>query len=147
MPANTTPIFPLTPKVSFGKVLTANTNYDGTGTAGQKAVIFTAGSNGARIDQIRARALGTNITTALRIFVNNGSDNTVATNNTLVQEATISATTASQVAALVDNLLTVTVGADTVPAVLYLPAGYTIIASVGTTITSGIQVTVYAGDY
>jgi hypothetical protein len=147
MPANTTPIFPLTPKVSFGKVLTANTNYDGTGTAGQKAIIFTAGSNGARIDQVRARALGTNITTALRIFVNNGSDNTVATNNTLVQEATISATTASQVAALADNLLTVTVGSDTVPAVLYLPAGFTIIASVGTTIASGIQVTVHAGDY
>ena len=147
MPANTTPIFPLTPKVSFGKVLAANTNYDGTGTAGQKAVIFTAGSNGARIDQIRARALGTNTTTVLRIFVNNGSDNTVATNNTLVQEATITGTTASQVAALADNLLTVTVGADTVPAVLYLPAGYTIIASVGTVITSGIQVTVHAGDY
>jgi hypothetical protein len=65
----------------------------------------------------------------------------------LVQEATISATTASQVAALADNLLTVTVGADTVPAVLYLPAGFTIIASVGTTIAAGIQVTVHAGDY
>lgn len=147
MPANTTPIFPLTPKVSWGKVTTANTNYDGTGTAGQKAVVFTAGSNGARIDQIRARALGTNITTALRIFVNNGSDDTVATNNTLVHEATVSATTASQVAALADNLLTVTVGADTVPAVLYLPAGYKIIASVGTTITAGLQVTAYGGDY
>lgn len=147
MPANTTPIFPLTPKVQFGKVLNANTNTDGTGTAGQKSVVFTAGSNGARIDQIRARALGTNITTVIRLFVNNGSDDTVAANNTLVHEATISATTSSNVAALTDNVLTITVGADTIPAIPYLPATYKIIATVGTAIAAGIQVTVYGGDY
>ena len=74
MAANTIPIFPLTPKVSWGKVITADAtaakNHDGTSATA--ILLFTAGVNGARIDEIRAVALGTNIATALRIFINNG---------------------------------------------------------------------------
>ena len=60
MPANFQPIFPLTPKVSWGSVDTANTAKDGTGTI---VTIFEAGANGARIDQIKVRAKGTNVAT------------------------------------------------------------------------------------
>lgn len=145
MPANTLPIFPLTPKVSWGKVETANTNYDGTGTV---VTVFTAGAEGSRIDQIKVRALGTNVATVLRLFINNGSTNATATNNTLIHETTIAATTAIQTAQLVDNLITVTVNTtETVPPIPYLPAGYKINASVGTGVAAGLQVTVHGADY
>lgn len=144
MPANTAPIFPLTPKVNFGKVLTANTATDGTGTT---VVVFTAGANGSKIDQIKVRALGTNVATVLRLFVNNGSDPAVATNNSLIHETTIAATTISQTAALADNDITIPKGDLVDVPIPYLPAGYKILASVGTTIVAGIQVTVHGGDY
>lgn len=151
MPANTTPIFPLTPKVSYGTITTADTSYTGTGTAGQKAVVFTATGTatgfGARIDQIKVKALGSNVTTVLRFFVNNGSDNTVAANNSLVHEATISQTTTSNVAALVDNNITISVGAETRVPIPYIPAGYNVFVTIGTAVSAGLQVTVHGGEY
>ena len=135
MPANTTPIFPLTPKVSFAKLLTANTAKDGTGTV---ASVFTAGANGARVDYLKVRALGTNVATVLRVFINNGSDPTVATNNTLFIEQTIAATTLSEVAALADNIVTLD---------LSLPAGYVLTCTIGTTVAAGLMVTAVGGDY
>jgi len=83
MTANTQPIFPLTPKVSWGTVTTANTAKDGTGTV---VTVFTAGADGSRIDQIKVRALGTNVATVIRFFVNNGSTNATAANNSLVHD-------------------------------------------------------------
>lgn len=50
MPANTTPIFTLTPKVGLASVSAANTASDGSGTL---VTLFTAGSNGSRIERIR----------------------------------------------------------------------------------------------
>ena len=53
MPANFTPVFPLTPKVGRTTLTAANTAMDGTGTC---PVIFSAaGSFGARVDRIRYR--------------------------------------------------------------------------------------------
>ncbi|MBI4856174.1 MAG: hypothetical protein HY818_05485 [Acetobacterium woodii] len=144
MAANLQPIFPLTPKVSWGTVATANTVKDGTGTV---VTAFTAGVNGSKIDQIKVRALGTNIATVLRIFVNNGSANTTAVNNTLIHEVTISATTLSEVAALTDTDVTITKGSDVVVPIPYLPAGYKINVAIGTTIAAGLQVTVHGADY
>lgn len=144
MAANLQPIFPLTPKVSWGTVATANTAKDGTGTV---VTAFTAGVNGSKIDQIKVRALGTNIATVLRIFVNNGSANTTAVNNALIHEVTISATTLSEVAALTDTDVTITKGSDVVVPIPYLPAGYKINVAIGTTIAAGLQVTVHGADY
>jgi hypothetical protein len=135
MPANTTPIFPLVPKVSFAKLQTANTAKDGTGTV---ASVFTAGANGSRIDYLKVRALGTNVATVLRVFINNGSDPTVAANNTLFIEQTIAATTLSEVAALADNIVTLD---------LSLPAGYVLNCTIGTTVAAGLMVTAVGGDY
>lgn len=144
MPANTQPLFPLTPKVASGKLLTANTAKDGTGTV---STVFTAGVNGSRIDKIQVRALGTNVATVLRLFINNGNDPTIATNNMLVYEKTISATTLSEVAELADIVLDVTRGTTTEAVIPYLPAGHKINAAIGTTVASGLQCTVYGGDY
>ncbi|WP_135553238.1 hypothetical protein [Paenibacillus cymbidii] len=145
MAANTIPIFPLTPKVSWGNVATANTAKDGTGTV---VTVFTAGTNGSKIDQIKVRALGTNVATVLRIFINNGSTNATASNNSLIHEVTIASTTLSEVAALVDNDVTITKNTtETVVPIPYLPAGYKINITIGTTVAAGLQVTVHGADY
>ena len=135
MPANTSPIFPLTPKISWGTVTTANTAKDGTGTV---VTVFTAGENGARVDYLKIRALGTNIATVARVFVNNGSTNATAANNTLIIDQTIAATTNSETAQLTDNIIQLD---------LSLPAGYKINVTIGTSVAAGLQVTAVGGDY
>ena len=49
MPANTSPIFTLTPEAATATIAAANTARDGSGTL---VDLFTAGSNGSRIDFI-----------------------------------------------------------------------------------------------
>ncbi len=136
MAANTAPIFPLAPKVQWGTTLTAaNTAKDGTGTV---VLVYTAGSNGDRLDYVRVRALGTNTATVLRLFVNNGSDPTVAANNVLITEKTIAATTLSEVAELAETTIAMDLG---------LPAGYRVYATIGTTIAAGLIVAGVGGAY
>lgn len=150
MPANTQPIFPLTPKVSWGKLTTANTAMDGTGTVVE---LFIAGTNGSRIDQIKVRPLcdsatqSSNVATVLRLFINNGSTNATVANNSLAHETTIASEAHDADGALDDYVITVVVGSETRCPIPYLPAGYKILATVGTTISAGIQVTVHGGDY
>ena len=144
MAANTVPIYPNVPNFSGNKVTTADAtaskNHDGTSSGA--VLLFTAGSFGSRIDEISAVALGTNVATALRIFVNNGQDPTTAANNFLYKEVTAAATTISEVAALTAiSILTASSSA------LVLPAGYRLYAVVGTTIATGIMVNVIGGDY
>lgn len=135
MAANINPIFPLTPKISWGTLTTANTAKDGTGTI---VSVFTAGANGARLDRIKVRSTGTAVATVLRIFINNGQDATVAANNTLYLETTIAATTLSETAALADNIIAMDVT---------LPAGYSVTCTIGTTVAASLAVTAEGGDY
>jgi len=144
MPANTSPIFPLTPNVSWGTLATANTAKDGTGTV---VTLFTAGASGSRIDQIKVRALGSNVATVLRLFVNNGVDPTTATNNSLIHETTIAATTLSETSELADNDILITKGDFVFAPIPFLPAGYKITATIGTTVAAGLQCTIHGGDY
>ena len=136
MPANTSPIFPLTPQIAFTTITAANTATDGTGTV---ATIFTAGTNGGRVDYIRCRALGTNVATVLRVFINNGSTNATATNNALFDELTLPVTTASN---------TSDTGGDSDVALnLSLPTGYKINVVLATAVAAGWKVTAVGGDY
>lgn len=144
MPANTVPIFPLTPKTTWGSVATANTAKDGTGTV---VTVFTAGTNGSKIDQIKVRPLGTNVATVLRIFINNGSANSTPANNSLIHEKTMANSTLSEVAELADTDLLIPKGGDVAVPIPYLPPGYKINVTVGTTIAAGLQVTVHGSDY
>ena len=136
MPANTTPIFPLTPIVSVGSTVSAaNTALDGTGTV---VTLFTAGTNGSRVDYVRVKNTGTAVATVFRLFVNNGGATTTATNNSLTADQTITAYTLSQINASSDYVI---------PLGINLPSGYRLTASVGTVVAAALVVTVIAGDY
>lgn len=136
MAANTSPIFILTPTVQWSSSGTsANTNFDGTGTV---ATVFTASTNGSRIEKIKLKHLGTNVATVIRLFINNGSSNTTAANNSLYKEVTMAANTASQTAESTEV---------EIPVDLVLPASYKITCTTGTAIASGVQVTAVGGHY
>jgi hypothetical protein len=146
MPANTSPIFPLTPAITWvsgtGATagtpgLTANTTTDLTaGTI--YGPIETAATNGTRLDFIKVRPLGTNVQTVIRIWINNGSATTTAANNALYLERTLSATTVSQTAEQPDINL---------PLSISIPATYRIYATFGTAVAAGFHLTAVGGDY
>lgn len=52
MPANSSPIFILTPNIGNARLVAANTSADGSGTVYQ---LIAAGSNGTRVDAVRFR--------------------------------------------------------------------------------------------
>jgi len=146
MSANTQPIFPLTPIVSWNTsaITTANTAKDGTGTV---VTLATGGLNGTRIDQIKVRPLGTNVATVMRFFINNGLANTTAANNALVYEITCPSTTLSEVAALADIDVLVYKGSEVYPPIQVLPTGYKLNVTIGTTVASGFSIVVSGGDF
>ena len=130
---------PLTPVVQVGKtLLTANTAKDGTGPV---VTLYTAGSNGSKVDGVQVDYTGTSVATVLRLFVNNGLTPTVAANNTLFKSISVPANTLSETAAALD-FYTQMIGSGS----LMLPAGYNILATIGTTIAAAIAVTATGGD-
>lgn len=141
MPANLQPIFPLTPNTSWGTVQAANTAMDGTGTV---VTVFTAGANGARLDAIKVRALGTNVASVLRLWINNGGANSTPSNNSLFYEVSLPATTLTQVASTTD----ISLQFDTInlPQVV-LPTGYKVNVTIGTAVAAGWHVTAFGGSY
>ena len=106
MAVTATPIFAQTPNLGALNVVlsTAMTNtksFDGTETAGTSmALVYTAGANGSRVDQVVCRLASTNGATAsgssnatvVRFWINNGSANTTAANNIFLGEVAIPAT-------------------------------------------------------
>ena len=143
MAANTTPIYSKAGQISFSALLrTANTAKDGTGVT---SLIFTAGADGARVERVRIKPVGTNVATVVRIFINNGSDPTVAANNVLYAEKTIAANTLSEVAeSALNELPTIT---DTTAFPLVLPPSYRLYATIGTTVAAGIRITAIGSTY
>jgi hypothetical protein len=160
MAVTATPIFTQTPNVGALNALlsTAMTNtkaFDGTETAGTAmALVFTAGADGSRVDQVVCRlsstngatASGTSAATLVRVWINNGSANTTAGNNIFIGEVAIPATavTALGTSALATYSLTLPTNG------LNLPASYRIYA--GTTVAAGgtniaIAVSALGGNY
>lgn len=137
MAANTSPISPIAPSTAWAStVLTAaNTALDGTGTVSD---IITAGANGAKVSRIRVVHKGTNVATVMRIFLNNGSTNTTAANNSLIAEETIAANTLSQTAKSVFY---------DIPINMALKPGHKLFYTIGTAVAAGHLVTADAGDY
>lgn len=86
MPANTSPLFGLTPVIGFGQLTTANTNRDGTGTI---VDLVTGGTYGTRVDFVTIKATGTTTGQIVRFFYHDG------TAYRLVHEESISAATPS----------------------------------------------------
>jgi len=156
MAKTATPIFPQTPNQGVMNCVlsTAMTNtkaMDGTETAGTAlALAFTAGAEGARIDTITVRytatngqtATGTSASSVIRLWLNNGSANTVATNNKFIGEIAIPAQTVTALATGIMPEYVKTLG-------ISVPAGYKIYA--GNTVAAGgvlgFLVDVVGGDY
>lgn len=139
MPANTAPIFTLTPKVQWADAMTtANTTKDLT--SGTIYLAFTAGANGSYVQRIRFRTLGTNLAATVgRIWINTGGATGTGANNILWDEISLPTTTVTETAAQANYEL---------PLNFALPAGYTIYITLGTAPNAaGWDAAVIGGDY
>lgn len=117
-------------------VVTATGDY--TGVSANHVLLHTAGSNGSFVRGIRCTAEGTNTASVLRVYLNNGSTNGTATNNALIGQQSLPATTATNTAATVEIYY---------PLNLPIGAGFRIYAGVGTTVAAGWMCVVDAGQY
>jgi hypothetical protein len=137
MVANVNPIFPLTPHVSWtDAILTANTTKDlSTGTV---TLAFTAGADGSFVERITGQALGTNVASLARVFLNNGAATTTATNNTFIDQIGLPAITLSENSEVAKVSLSINQA---------IPAGYRLYIVLGTTVAAGWEFTVWGGDY
>jgi len=160
MAVTATPVFTQTVNVGAlnAIVSTAMTNtsaFDGTQAAGTAmALVFTAGSDGSRIDQVMCRlastngatASGTSAATVVRFWINNGSANTTAGNNIFLGEVAIPATavTALATSALTTYPLTLPLNGLNIPATYRIYAGTTVAAG-GTNIA--IAISAFGGNY
>lgn len=143
MAANNDPIYSRAGAIGLNAGATLGTTIvsDYNGTGANNAVVFTADStNGSYVQRIRLKALGTNAVGVLRIYINNGSTNGTAANNSFYGELSLPATTASTTAATVDL---------DYPINFALPAGYRLVCgiSAGAALASGWAVTTIAGNY
>lgn len=147
MAQNTNPIFPLIPVNSWvsgtGATagtpgLTANTTTDLTAGTIYGPILTADATDGSRLDFIKVRALGTNVATVVRLWINNGAATGTAANNTLYLERTLSATTVSQTTEQHDIIL---------PMSISLAAGYRVYATFGTAVAAGFHLTAVGGDY
>jgi len=148
MPANTNPIFVLTPDRGInggGRITGVNTSRDLSTSTANAVNIFSAGTNGSRVDSIDIMVASTGQTTSstasiVRIF--QCTDGSYSNPRLLREEAvgvkTINATTG---AAAVNTI------SFTTPIVL--PSGYYLVATMSSTPGTGLfmDVTVYGGDY
>jgi hypothetical protein len=144
MVANTQPIYSIKGDVSTNdgttlqSVITTQTG-DYTGVSANHALVFTAdATSGGYVRKLRFVAVGTNVATVARIYLNNGSTNATAANNKLYGQLSLPATTASNTAATVEL---------DYPLEMALPAGFRIYVGLGTTVASGWSVTCVAGQY
>jgi hypothetical protein len=138
MAANTAPIFPRTPQVEWSNaVLAANTTTDLT--SGTIYQVFAAdATEGSRVDYLQIMALGTNVATVLRVWINNGSTTATAANNVMHKNIALPATTLSQTAQLTEQQVNLD---------LSLPPGYKLYVTLGTAVAAGYCVTAVGGKY
>ena len=114
---------------------------DYTGVSANNSLVFTAGADGARMERLKFTAAGTNVQSVARIYINNGSANTTATNNTLIGEMSLPATTATNTAAVVSPEFVMPGGA------LALPGGFRIYVGLATAVAAGWVATPICGQY
>lgn len=137
MAQNVNPIFGLTPNVNWAQgALTANTTTDLT--SGTIYLIWTAGANGGYLEQIKFKALGTNVASLVRIWVNNGATTNTAANNTLVWDYTLPATTSSLTAMQPDLVM--------VPRTP-INGTYRVYATLPTGVAAGYDITAFGMDF
>lgn len=147
MPANTQPIFTLVGNVTtngttgMAQPITAAAN-DFTGAGASNVLVFTAGANGSLIQRLRFKAAGTNVASLARIFLNNGSANTTATNNAYFDDQQLPASTSSTTVPTGSTIDYVFPGNG-----LALEAGFKIYVGLTVAVAAGWVVIPLAGDY
>lgn len=125
------------PKVGIAVISTANTNRDGTGTIG---TVFSAGTNGSRIDAVEAQATGTTTAGMVRLFLHDG------TNARLIGELPVVALTPSGTIpawSVVVNSQGINNGNIALP--LIIPNGWSLRAATQNAET--FNVVAYGGDF
>lgn len=143
MPANTAPIYTLAPDTTTDNGTTMPQAVlllagDYTGISANYRLLHTAGANGSYVRTIIAKAIGTNVATVARIFINNGLTNATAANNGFVAELSLPATTISAVAATVEIEFPLEFG---------LKATHRLYGGLGTAVAAGWVFTVLSGQY
>ncbi len=146
MPANTSPIFILTPDrgINGGARLSgANTTRDLSSTS-NASILFSGGTNGSRVDAIdwvhSSTGATASVATIGRLFQ---CSDTSYSNPRLIKEISLPVITPNQ---------TATVGQTqpmTFTTPLFLPSGYSLVVTLGTAQSAGnyYDVTCYGGDY
>lgn len=143
MAVNTSPVFTKTGNVSADNSTTMTTNAltataDYTGASANHVLVHTAGADGSFVRRLKFVAKGTNTASVARIYLNNGSVNTTATNNQFFGQLSLPATTAINTAATSEVEYSMEV---------MLPATFRIYVGLGTTVAAGWVVTAVAGNY
>lgn len=139
MAQNTAAVFTKVPNVSGASFGTAAAN-DFDGTSGNYATVFTAdATNGSRVDALRFKAKGTNVTGVARVFLNNGSTAGTAANNFFVGEVILPASTSSTTAPTSVDVEYAGLGR--------LPAGWKVLVGSPAALASGWFCTALGGDY
>jgi len=140
MAGNATPIFSRIGAIGGINSTTLTTAAaDYTGASTNNILVFTSdATNGGFVQRIRLKAIGTNVATVARIYINNGSAATSATNNVFYGEISLPATTAATTSATVDV---------DYPLNIALPAGYKLYVGLGATVAAGWVASVIAGAY
>ena len=144
MPGNTEPIYSRVGDVSSNgttgmatDITTATGDY--TGVSANHVLVFTADStNGGYVQRLRFQAKGTNTASVARIYINNGSSNGTASNNTFYGQVSLPATTASNTAATVEI---------DYPMNFAINPSFRIYVGVGTTVAAGWVCTAVGGKY
>lgn len=148
MPANTSPIFTVTPRFSWPTpnplgtlAVTATTSgaYDGTNS--NSTLVFSGAANGSFLQKLIFESGGSNNTAAVaRVFINNGSSPTTASNNSLLMQFSLPTTTASN---------TQSVGHIELPLMIQIPYTYRIYVMISSSsnLSAGWYVTAVGGDY
>lgn len=149
MAANTNPRFTLVGVNSSDSatamaptLTTAANDYTGA-TATHNKLVFTADStNGSRLCGLRFKAIGTNTASVARIFINNGSANTTASNNSFIGEQSLPSTTATSTSATADIDYYFAGG------YIDMEPSFRIYVGLGTTVAAGWVVTpILGGDF
>jgi len=148
MPANTNPIFTITPRFSWPNpnpigtlavTATVSSSYDGTNT--NSTLVFSGAGNGSFLQKLIFESGGTNGTAAVaRVFINNGSTPTTATNNSLIMQYSLPTSTASN---------TQGVGHIELPLMVQIPPNYRVYVMISSSsnLSGGWYVTAVGGDY
>lgn len=138
MPANIDPIYTRAGDIQWSGTITA-ANISKDLSSGVANLLFTAdATNGGYVRSIFAKALGTNVATVARFFLNNGGTVTASANNTMFKELSLPAITLTETAAQLDV---------EVPLNIALPPGYRLYVLLGTAVAAGWTFGVIGGKY